>query len=184
MSIGEGRHGARHRLVLVATLVAVVAVATRVTSAQTPGPMQFSAAVLNGDSVRVGQGRVALVNVFATWCTTCKTEFAQLDTLAGTLRPSGIEVLALAVDDAPRTLVLRFAQAHHQAFPIVFDSAGALARRLGIVGVPETFLIAADGRVVWHQRGPIERAAPALQALLQACANSRPLPDPCGAQRQ
>ncbi len=157
-------------IVLLLTLSGLVPLAARASRAQAVGPVRFAAAALNGDSVHVGLGRVTLVNVFATWCTTCKTEFGELDALTHDLKPSGIAVIALAVDDAPRAVVRRFVDARKASFPVVFDSAGVLARGLAIVGVPETFLIAADGRVVWHQRGPIDRDMPALRAAIQACA--------------
>jgi len=132
-------------------------------------PVEYSARTLAGDSVRIGSGeRLTLVDVFATWCTTCKTEFADLETLSHQFGDRGLRVIAVAVDDAPTEHVRRFVEARHTTFPVVHDSSGRVTRAFATVGVPENYLVDAAGRVIWHHGGEIAMALTGLRRIIAA----------------
>jgi thiol-disulfide isomerase/thioredoxin len=103
------------------------------------------------------QGRVVLLNFWATWCAPCVREMPSLDRLQAALRDEGLAVVAVSQDFAGKDLVVPFFQRlslEHLA--IYLDSDGALAKAFGIGGLPTTLLIDREGRVVGGLEGPAQ----------------------------
>ena len=70
----------------------------------------------------------------------------------------GLRVVAVSIDDGSDTRVQRFVEEHHLAFPIVHDREHAIEGLYNLVGVPTTFVIGRDGRLVWRYTGNIQDA--------------------------
>ena len=90
----------------------------------------YAARTLAGDSVRVGAGTPVLLNVWATWCTSCREEMADLAALDREYAPRGVRVLAVSVDAGDGTRVRRFAEAEQLPFAVAHDPAGVVQKRL------------------------------------------------------
>lgn len=108
-----------------------------------------------------------LVNVFASWCAPCIEEAPALMAL----KAEGVRVVGVAYKDEPgRTQ--GFLDAHGDPFALVLtDRDGAAGLDLGVSGVPETFMVSADGRVVAKHSGALGPAD--ADALLRAAAGTR-----------
>lgn len=131
--------------------------------------VNYSVRALDSTQVRVGAGQVVtLVAVFATWCTTCRSEFATLDSLRRSLAPRGVRVVALGVDEGDDTRVRRFAAARAGGVLVAHDGSGAVGRAFGTVGVPESYLVDSMGVVRWHAQGELRGAIPSLRRALAA----------------
>jgi peroxiredoxin len=123
------------------------------------------------------RGTVVFLNFWATWCAPCREEAPSLERLYGALRDEGFHVLAVSVD-APglRPEVESFQRELGLSFPILFDPEKRAYQAFGVSGIPETFLIAPDGRVVEHYVGPRDWDAPryarAIRRLLAARAEA------------
>ena len=111
-------------------------------------------------------GRPYVINVFASWCTPCRAEHPQLMAL----QASGVEILGVAYKARPAA-TMQFLNGLGDPFSAVGqDPEGRFALELGIVGVPETFVIGADGTIRAVHRGPLtpevveEVIRPALNA--------------------
>jgi thiol-disulfide isomerase/thioredoxin len=128
----------------------------------------YAVRTLAGDSVRVGAGAPVLLNVWATWCTSCREEMADLAALQRVYAPHGVRVLAVSVDAGDGTRVRRFVEAEKLPFAVAHDPAGVVQKRFQAVGVPETYLISADGRLLWVQRGGLHGAPAAVRATLDS----------------
>jgi thiol-disulfide isomerase/thioredoxin len=126
----------------------------------------YAARTLVGDSVRVGAGTPVLLNVWATWCTSCREEMADLAALERAYAPRGVKVLAVSVDAGDGARVRRFVEAEQVSLPVAHDPAGEVQRRFQVVGVPETYLISGDGRVLWVQRGGLHGGLSAVRSIL------------------
>ncbi|MGB3502968.1 MAG: DsbE family thiol:disulfide interchange protein [Mesorhizobium sp.] len=116
-------------------------------------------------------GKVTLVNVFASWCAPCRLEHPQLMQLAGDDR---ISIAALNYKDTPEN-ARRFLVSLGNPFDAIgVDTTGRTAIDWGVYGVPETFLVGRDGRIVYKHVGPftaesVERdLKPAIEAALAA----------------
>ena len=126
----------------------------------------------DADSLRIDrigpEQHATLVAVWATWCAACREEFAELERLHRTLGPRGLRVVAVSVDEGSSERVARFVAGRHATFDVGHDASGAVAERLRLVGVPETFLLDRDGRIRWRQRGTLTSASrPAIEAILR-----------------
>ena len=121
-----------------------------------------------------GDGAPRLVNVFASWCAPCREEHPMLLALARdpAVQAAGLRIEGLNYKDKP-TQALAFLSALGNPYVHVgTDERGTAAIDWGVYGVPETFLVAGDGRIVWKQTGPLtERAI--REGLLPALAGAR-----------
>lgn len=98
------------------------------------------------------RGRAYVINVFASWCTPCRAEHPLLMTLK---QRQGVTLLGIAFKDEP-TATRAFLNELGDPFTrIGLDPDGRFALELGTAGVPETFVIGADGRIKAVHRGPL-----------------------------
>jgi cytochrome c biogenesis protein CcmG/thiol:disulfide interchange protein DsbE len=92
-----------------------------------------------------------VINLFASWCVPCRAEHDQL--LA--MRTGGVPIVGVAYKDAPDDAA-RFLQELGDPYLVVaLDRDGAFGLDMGATGVPETYVIGADGRVRAVHRGPL-----------------------------
>ncbi len=134
-----------------------------------PAP-SYAIATFNGDSLIVGPSEsLVLLNVWATWCASCKEEFAFMDTLLATHGAKGLRVVAVSVDVGGPEPVRRVAEQYAVTFEIAHDPDGEIERRFPALGVPASYLIGTDGRLLWKHVGVLP---PAVDSVI--AANLRP----------
>ena len=102
--------------------------------------------------VDLRQGSVTLVNVFGSWCVPCIAELPQLRALA---EEHGVTIPAIAWKDKPEKMAQVFAEHGNPFRRIGMDNDGRAAIAWGISGVPETFVVAGDGTVLYRHLGDI-----------------------------
>lgn len=124
-------------------------------------------------SVRGFEGRVTLVDFWASWCPTCEQAFAFLDALARDYRDAGLEVVAINLDANPRD-ARAFLAGRHVGFEVLRDATGRCPRGFGLVGMPQAFLIDASGRVRAVSRGFRPGEARAMRARIEALLAGAP----------
>lgn len=117
------------------------------------------------------KGHVTLVNVWASWCVPCHDEVPYLDKLAQDKR---IRVVGINYKDQPDN-ARRFIGRYGNPFVAVgADPNGRAAIEWGVYGVPETFLVGADGRIAYKLVGPLTEenmknvVMPAIEKALAA----------------
>jgi cytochrome c biogenesis protein CcmG/thiol:disulfide interchange protein DsbE len=104
-----------------------------------------------------GSGQTEVINVWASWCEPCRREAQVLDTA---YRAAGDRVLFLGIDSRDeRGAAERFLRGTAVSYPQAFDPEGAVARRLGIPGVPYTVVVEASGEIVLRQLGQLSEQA-------------------------
>ena len=128
----------------------------------------YAVRTLAGDNVRVGAGTPVLLNVWATWCTSCKEEMADLAALETKYAARGVKVVAVSVDNGDGARVRRFAESEKLPFAVAHDPAGVVQRDFQAVGVPETYLVSGDGRLLWVRRGGLHEAPAEVMAGLDS----------------
>ena len=95
------------------------------------------------------QGKVSLINFWATSCTTCVAEMPDLAATHAKFQARGYETIAVAMQYDPPSYVVNFAQSRQLPFKVAIDNTGALARDWGDVKLtPTTFLVDNQGRIV------------------------------------
>jgi peroxiredoxin len=90
------------------------------------------------------RGRTVVLNFWATWCRPCRKEFPDLVRLYERNAGRGLVVLGVNLQENPG-IVAGFAAEFGAKFPIVIDTAGDVARRYRVLGLPETAFIDSQG---------------------------------------
>lgn len=123
----------------------------------------------DGTALQLGDlsGRVVLVNFWATWCAPCIRELPSLLKLTRRRSGNDFAVLAVSQDLKGWPAIAPFVASHGlDGLRVRHDPKGALARALGVRGLPSTVLIGRDGRVLGHLTGFAEWDSPEALALI------------------
>lgn len=114
----------------------------------------------SADTVRLSgnRGRIQVVNYYASWCLACRDEHPILSELAPVYRERGVDFYGILYKDSPRQMRRWIAEMGGQTYPALLDPTTRTAIDYGLYGVPETFFIGADGKVVKKHIGPVTRA--------------------------
>ena len=98
------------------------------------------------------RGKVALVNVFASWCVPCKVEHPVLMRLS---REGRLAVYGINYRDWHEDAASWLKNLGNPYLAIGYDESGRGGIEWGVYGVPETFVIDRTGRIRYKQVGPI-----------------------------
>jgi peroxiredoxin len=130
----------------------------------------FTLEQLNGPPVRLAelQGRVVVMEFWASWCGPCRMSTPSLDVVYRKFRDRGVTVLLVNLEE-PVEVVRRWTGRRFTA-PILLDRDGRVAARYGVTGLPRLFVLDRSGRIQ-HDRsgygGGLERGLGlALEELL------------------
>jgi cytochrome c biogenesis protein CcmG, thiol:disulfide interchange protein DsbE len=97
------------------------------------------------------QGKVVLLDFWASWCKPCRESFPWMNDLQ---RRYGNDLVIVAVNlDQDRDLAEQFLAQTPASFRIEYDAKGALATKLDVSTMPMSFLIDRDGRIRERHRG-------------------------------
>lgn len=118
-----------------------------------PAP-QFVLPALDGSQVDLSQyvGKPIILNVYASWCAPCRVEHPQFMQLAKDKR---FVVLGIAYRDDPVKTSTYLQQLGNPYVQTAIDRQGSVGVLLGIGGVPETYVIDANGIVLKRHQGEV-----------------------------
>lgn len=130
---------------------------------------RFAVQSLTGDSLVVGDTNsgVTLLNVWATWCTSCKEEFSELERFRKTYSANGLKVVAISVDQGSDVKVRKFVQAQGSQFPVAHDAESRITALYGVGGLPTTFLMDGHGKVLWSAIGDFRLDSAGMAAAVE-----------------
>ena len=120
-------------------------------------------------------GKPYLLNVFGSWCPTCQEEHP---ILTAKIKPLGIRIIGLDWRDAPEAGKSWLQQFGNPYELVLNDENGKAGVDFGVYGAPETFLVDADGTVVYKRVGEVNRQVwerelkPRVDALQSAAAEA------------
>ena len=145
-------------------ILSALALALPLVAAAETAP-DFTAPTLNGKSVQLSdfRGRVVLLDFWASWCGSCRTELPKLTALEREV--DGLVVLAVNLD-AERSLVESFAAKVQLPARVLLDPRGSVADRYAIPALPWQVLVDAQGRIL-RQGRRVHDGAEALRKELQ-----------------
>ncbi len=136
-----------------------------------PQPAQaFSVPTPDGRSIRLSdyRGKVVFVNFWATWCPPCREEMPAMERLYRRYKDRGLVVLAVSVDAEGAAIVAPFVAAQQLSYPIGLDPKMAVAGTYGVRGLPSSFFVDQQGRVVASAVGPREWDSKDADALVES----------------
>jgi thiol-disulfide isomerase/thioredoxin len=111
--------------------------------------------VSTGKSVKLSdyKGKAVLLNFWATWCPPCKVEIPWFVDLQKQYGPDGLAVLSIAEDDSSQQEISKFAQGMGINYPVLLGSDTVSAAYGGVDGLPTTFYIGRDGKIIDRVEG-------------------------------
>ena len=121
-----------------------------------------------GREVRLAglRGRPMMINVWAQWCGPCREEAPFISEVAAAAG-SNLMIIGIDYEDPRPELAIEFAQLSGWTFPQLVDLEKALAGPLQITGLPQTFLVRADGTIAYRHLGPFTSADQIRAAVKQ-----------------
>lgn len=146
---------------ILALLLVLLGIGLQLDPREVPSPLigkpapAFELPLLEGEATLTPAalaGRPVLVNFFASWCAGCRVEHPLLLELA---RKEGVELVGIDYKDDPAA-GRQWLQRHGNPYRVVaVDRQGAAGLDWGVYGIPETFVVGADGTILFKQIGPM-----------------------------
>ena len=119
-----------------------------------PAPA-LSLPLLGGGKAAIPQGKVTVVDFWATWCAPCRYSMPRLQSLWTEYKARGVELYSVDTDDpAPDrdTQVRKFLSSNGLSFPVALDD-GSASDAFSVANLPTMLLLDRSGHVVWSHVG-------------------------------
>lgn len=120
------------------------------------GAVHAGAPLPGFSSADLRQGKLSLVNVFASWCAPCHQEHPLLMELAKDPR---IQILGINQKDNPENARRFLGRLGNPYRAVGADIDGRISIEWGVYGVPETFLVSGDSQILYKHVGPLTEAS-------------------------
>jgi cytochrome c biogenesis protein CcmG/thiol:disulfide interchange protein DsbE len=117
------------------------------------------------------QGKVVLVDIWASWCGPCKEEMPLLDEMAARLKKSGIEVIAVSVDEDKESAQDFLSSREEWALTVAHDPKGKVPRILKPSKMPTSYVLDSEGIIRYINEGFERDDVKALETRLKALAS-------------
>ena len=128
-------------------------------SARTTSGVDFSLNDFSNKTVRLSdyRGKPVFVNLWASWCPPCRAEMPDLIAFYKAHQNEGLVFLAIDTQDT-QAPAQQFINEKQMPFPVLFDPDGKVMRLFGASGLPSSYLIDRNGKIVFSWTGQISPA--------------------------
>lgn len=117
------------------------------------------------------KGKVVFVNFWATWCKPCRDEMPSMEVLNRSMAGKPFQMLSIVFNDDLQ-MANSFARRLGATFPVLANPSPELTEAYMITGVPETFLVDANGILRHKFIGPYDWSTWEMQNLVQGLFNT------------
>ena len=117
-------------------------------------------------------GSVVYLDFWASWCGPCKQSFGWMNSMQQKYRAKGLRVIAVNVD-AKESDARAFLVNVPVSFTVAFDSRGVNPQAYGVKGMPTSFLIGRDGKVIMQHAGFRESDREDLEQQIQKALEAK-----------
>lgn len=131
----------------------------------------YTARLLDGTPVSLGaqQGKVVLLNIWATWCKPCRQEIPALETLHQRHEADGLEIIGVSIDQPGMAgRIQSFADELGATYTLWHDPDDRVSTTFLAIGVPASYVIDRGGVLRWRHVGPVTADDSTLNAVLRA----------------
>jgi len=117
-------------------------------------PFELKFTAVDGRPVDVAnlRGKVVLIDFWATWCEPCKEELPNVRAVYEKYHDKGFEVIGISLDpEKSRQKLMDFCKENGLVWPQYFDGKfwqNEVAQKYAVSGIPATFLLGKDGKIV------------------------------------
>lgn len=150
-------------------LAADPVLSTTLTALEPVEAPDFTLQDMDGESHTLSdlRGNYVLVNFWATWCPPCRKEMPSLEYLYQKYRDRPFRVLAVNQWEDPDHVFSYMGELDvFPSFPILFDSNSAVSGHYGVRGLPTSFIVDPEGRLVYRAIGGREFDHPDVTGLI------------------
>lgn len=109
-------------------------------------------AVVGGNKVGVEKGKVTIIDFWATWCEPCKKSFPKYQELYVKYKASGLEIVAVSVDDEKKEIP-DFVRQYGAKFPVGWDEGHKIADCFKPSNMPSAYIVDKNGVVKFVHSG-------------------------------
>jgi len=112
----------------------------------------FQAKDLDGKPLSISnyQGKIILIDFWATWCPPCRAELPNVIAAYEQFHDQGFEVIGISLDSKQATL-LKFIDQHEMPWPQTCDGeawSSPLVKQYGVLSIPTTYLLDQEGNII------------------------------------
>lgn len=130
----------------------------------------FQVTLIDGSSFRLSeqQGKVVLMNIWATWCAPCHAETPEFVDLYSRFQDQGLEILGVSIDEQGESVVKPFMEKYEVNYPMVIDDGRIMDKYGPTMAIPTTYIIGKQGELRFFAVGAVtlKELEPRLKALL------------------
>ncbi len=130
----------------------------------------FTLKDLSGKKVSLSsfRGKVVFLNIWATWCGPCREEMPSIESLYSHFKNTkNFVILGVSEDTEGKAAVAPYITRNGYHFRILLDPENVVGEKYGVSGVPETFIIDQQGRIVAHHMGAYDWSRSDIRAALE-----------------
>ena len=116
------------------------------TEGKFPPPIDLPDLAGNNVTLADFEGKVVIIDLWATWCPPCRQEIPFLVELYEDLKDEGLVVVGVGLDDGGADALRPFAEQNGVTYPILVGNRG-VGSAYGVTGIPTSFFIGRNGRI-------------------------------------
>ena len=118
------------------------------------------------------EGKITLLNFWATYCVPCRKEMKQLNRIHKTYAENGVQVIGISIDD-PRTVgrVKSLVRSQKLQYPILLDTEQKLYKNFNTTAMPFSVLVNTQGKILWEHTGYIPGDETEMEAEINKALN-------------
>jgi cytochrome c biogenesis protein CcmG/thiol:disulfide interchange protein DsbE len=145
--------------ILFSTLLGIAVSLSVVAQQQKQKAPNFSLKSADGKTIELAKlkGKVVLLNFWATWCGPCRKEMPDFVEAYKRLKPSGLEIIGVSLDEQGWDVVRPFLKQYGINFPVVVGDGTVANAYGGIEFLPTSFLIDRNGFIVDKHVGMLSK---------------------------
>lgn len=113
------------------------------------------------------RGKVVVLNFWATWCPPCREELPSMERAHKLLVGEPIKIVAINVGENADT-IFTFTADYEMSYDVLMDSDSKVIKQYPVIGLPTTFVIDPQGRIVYRAVGSRDWADKKLLGKLRA----------------
>lgn len=120
---------------------------------------EFALKDLQGKTIKLSdyRGKAVVLNFWATWCPPCKTEMPWFVDLQQRYQSQGLEVIGVALDDAPEDEIAKFVHDMNLNYTVLLGRESTAEAYGGVQMLPTTFYIDRNGKIIDRVFGLVSR---------------------------
>lgn len=119
----------------------------------------FKVDLYNGESFQLSnqQGKIVLMNIWATWCAPCHDETPDFVDLYNQYKDQGLVILGVSIDEQGKSVVQPFMEKYEVNYPMVIDDGSIMDKYGPTMGIPTTYIIDKKGNLKYFAVGALTK---------------------------